>query len=122
MSELKKIENFVIFTTKSAKVNIEVYFADDTLWLTQKIIAKLFEKGRTTVTEHLRNIFIEGELEENSVCRDFRHTAQDGKISALKAKLKAEQEFEEYRIKQDAEYISDFDREIKRITGNKNDY
>jgi hypothetical protein len=44
-----------------------------------------------------------------------------GKISALDAKLKAEQEFEEYRIKQDNNFISDFDREIKRITGNKND-
>jgi len=44
-----------------------------------------------------------------------------GKISALKAKLKAEQEFEKYRVIQDKNYISDFDKEIKRITGNKDD-
>ncbi len=42
-------------------------------------MAELFEKGRTTITEHLKNIFSEGELLENSVCRDFRHTAEDGK-------------------------------------------
>lgn len=42
-----------------------------------------------------------------------------GKVSATDAKLKAENEFEEYRITQDRDYISDFDKEIKRITGNK---
>jgi hypothetical protein len=42
-------------------------------------MAELFEKGRSTMTEHLSNIFDEGELDENSVCRDFRHTATDGK-------------------------------------------
>ena len=42
-------------------------------------MAALFEKGRSTITEHLKNIFSDGELNENSVCRDFRHTADDGK-------------------------------------------
>lgn len=79
MSELQKIDNFVIFQTETGKVNIEVYFSNDTLWLTQKLISQLFEKGRSTITEHLKNIFSEGELSENSVCRDFRHTAKDGK-------------------------------------------
>ena len=55
------------------------FFKDETLWLTQKKIAELFEKGRTTITEHLKNIYNEGELAENSVCRNFRHTAEDGK-------------------------------------------
>lgn len=75
----EKFPNFVIFQTETGKVNIEVYFQNDTLWLTQKKIAELFEKGRSTITEHLKNIFKEGELDENSVCRDFRHTAEDGK-------------------------------------------
>ena len=79
MSELQRIENFVIFKTATAKVNIEVYFKDDTLWLTQKIISQLFDKGRSTITEHLQRIFSDGELIEDSVCRDFRHTAEDGK-------------------------------------------
>ncbi len=75
----EKVSNFVIFQTESGKVNVEVFFQDDSLWLTQKKIAELFEKGRSTITEHLKNIFADGELDENSVCRDFRHTAEDGK-------------------------------------------
>ena len=78
-NELQKIENFVIFQTEDGKVNIDVYFQDDTLWLTQKLIAELFGKARSTITEHLKNIFAEGELNKISVCRDFRHTAKDGK-------------------------------------------
>jgi len=79
MSEPQKIPNFVIFQTQKGKVNIEVYFQNDTLWLTQKLMSQLFEKGRSTITEHLKNIFSSGELDEDSVCRDFRHTAEDGK-------------------------------------------
>lgn len=76
---LTKFENFVIFQTKDGKVNIDVYFQNDTLWLTQKVIAELFEKGRSTITEHLKKIFSDDELTEDSVCRNFRHTAEDGK-------------------------------------------
>jgi hypothetical protein len=42
-------------------------------------MAELFDKGRSTITEHIKNVFSEGELEESSVCRKFRHTADDGK-------------------------------------------
>ncbi len=76
---IEKFSNFVIFQTATGKVNIDVFFQNGTLWLTQKKMAELFEKGRTTITEHLKNIFNEGELDEDSVCRDFRHTAEDGK-------------------------------------------
>ncbi len=78
-SELQQFSNFVIFQTENGKVNIDVYFQDETLWLTQKLISELFEKGRSTITEHLKKVFTDGELDENSVCRDFRHTAEDGK-------------------------------------------
>ena len=61
-SELQPFSNFVVFKTKSGKVNIDVFFYEETLWLTQKKMAELFEKGRTTITEHLKNIFSEGEL------------------------------------------------------------
>ena len=84
MSELEKIPNFVIFQTEKGKVNIEVYFKDDTLWLTQKLMSELFDKGRSTITEHLQRIFSDGELEETSVCRDFRHTAEDGELKKIK--------------------------------------
>lgn len=78
-TELQRLNNFVIFETENGKVNIDVYFQGETLWLTQKLIAELFEKGRSTITEHLKKIFDDGELDEVSVCRDFRHTAEDDK-------------------------------------------
>ncbi len=63
-NEQLKVENFVIFKTATAKVNIAVYFKDDTLWLTQKLISQLFDKGRSTITEHLQGVFSDGELVE----------------------------------------------------------
>jgi hypothetical protein len=83
-TDLQVINNFVIFKTQEGKINIQVYFQDDTLWLTQKTISELFEKGRSTITEHLKNIFESGELNENAVCRDFRHTASDSKTYSTK--------------------------------------
>lgn len=64
MNELQKIENFVIFQTDSGKVNVEVYFQNDTLWLTQKAMATLFEKDRSVITKHLKKVFNSGELNE----------------------------------------------------------
>lgn len=83
-NNLEPINNFVIFNTEEGKVNIDVYFKDDTLWLTQKKIAELFQKGRSTITEHLKKLFNTQELQENLVCRDFRHTANDGKTYTTK--------------------------------------
>lgn len=82
--KIQILSNFVIFKTGNGKVNIDVYFQDQTLWLSQKKIAELFQKGRSTITGHLINIFSDAELEENSVCRDFRHTAEDGKVYTSK--------------------------------------
>jgi len=76
---LQQFSNFVIFETESGKINIDVYFQNDTLWLPQKRIAELFEKDRTVIGKHLKNIFESGELKENSVGANFAHTAQDGK-------------------------------------------
>lgn len=70
---------FLIFTAQAGEDSIEVRVEGETVWLTQKLIAELFAKGRSTITEHLKNIFSEGELDEDSVCREFRHTGSDGK-------------------------------------------
>ena len=68
---------FLIFTRQAGEDGIEVRVAEETVWLTQKLISVLFDKGRSTITEHLKNIFETGELDEKAVCRDFRHTAED---------------------------------------------
>ncbi|MDI6765786.1 MAG: virulence protein RhuM/Fic/DOC family protein [Bacteroidota bacterium] len=69
----------IIYQTEDGKTGLDVRLKDQTVWLTQAQMAKLFGKGRSTVTEHILNVFKEKELKENSVCRNFRHTAQDGK-------------------------------------------
>ena len=84
MSEKKlQIRNstseFLIFTRQAGENGIEVRIEDGTVWLTQKLISVLFDKGRSTITEHLGNIFETRELDEKAVCRNFRHTAEDGK-------------------------------------------
>lgn len=79
-NSLQPLDNFVIFKTEQGKININVFFQENTLWLPQKGIAELFEKGRSTITEHLKKIFEDGELDEKVVCRDFRHTTQHGAI------------------------------------------
>ncbi|HDS11448.1 MAG TPA: cell filamentation protein Fic, partial [Candidatus Wirthbacteria bacterium] len=79
-SDLQQFSNFVIFHTADGKINVDVLFKHDTVWLTQKLIAELFEKGRSTITEHLNQIFADGELDVNVVCRKFRHTTPHGAI------------------------------------------
>ncbi|MCB6996561.1 virulence RhuM family protein [Alistipes communis] len=75
---------FLIFQIDSKADGVEVLYQDETLWLTQDAIAVLFDKSRSTITEHLQNIFHSQELQEYSVCRKFRRTAADGKEYATK--------------------------------------
>ena len=70
----------IIYVTKDGQAKLQVKIEDETVWLTQDEMAVLFNKGRSTIAEHIQNIFKEQELKENSVCRDFRRTGNDGKI------------------------------------------
>lgn len=79
-NELQHFPNFVIFETEQGKVNVDVLFKDETLWLTQKLISELYEKDRTVISRHLKNIFADGELNERVVCADFALTTQHGAI------------------------------------------
>ena len=79
--------NVIIYQSEDGVVRLDVRLEDKTVWLTQEQIAMLFNKGRSTITEHISNIFKEGELEENKVCRKIRHTTQHGAIEG-KSQLK----------------------------------
>ena len=70
---------FLVFTAQSGQESIEVRYEDETIWLSQKLMATLFDVDVRTVSEHLKNIFQSGELQEDSVIRKFRNTADDGK-------------------------------------------
>lgn len=71
--------DFLIFTKQHSENGINVRIEDETIWMTQEGIATLFDKGRTTIVEHIKNIFTSGELDKERVCRNFRQTASDGK-------------------------------------------
>jgi hypothetical protein len=73
---------FLIFTGQAGEQSIEARYEDETVWLTQKLMAELFAVDVRTVSEHLKNVFTSGELVENSVVRKFRTTAADGKSYA----------------------------------------
>lgn len=84
MSELddtiKPQEGQILFYTNGiGNIKLDVLFSGETAWLTQKKMAELFEVDRSVITKHLRNIFLEGELEEKAVSAIFAHTAVDGK-------------------------------------------
>jgi hypothetical protein len=70
---------FLMFTSQAGDDSIEVRVADETVWLTQKLMAQLFDVTVPTVNEHLKNIFKAEELNDNSVIRKFLITASDGK-------------------------------------------
>jgi hypothetical protein len=70
---------FLIFTTANGQDAIEVKVEDETVWLTQKLIAKLFDVSVATINEHLKNIFKAHELEENSTIRKFLIVQKEGK-------------------------------------------
>lgn len=71
--------DFLIFTRQNGEDGISVRVEDENVWLRSEAMAELFQKDRRTIQEHLKNIFVSGELDENTVRRNFRHTAQDGK-------------------------------------------
>lgn len=75
----EQTSEIIIYQNQDGQIKINVILEDETVWLTQAQMAVLFDKGRSTITEHIQNVFSEGELDENSVCRKFRHTADDGK-------------------------------------------
>ncbi len=79
MKALENYSNFVIFQTETGKVNVDVFFQNNTLWLTQKNMAELFEVNIPAVSKHLKNIFLENEFEENAVVSIMETTATDGK-------------------------------------------
>ena len=70
----------VIYKTNDGRTAIDVRMENETVWLTQAQMAQLFQKDRTVIGRHIRNVFKEGELDERVVCANFAHTTQHGAI------------------------------------------
>jgi hypothetical protein len=71
--------DFILYTSQDGEVRVDVFVNDETVWLTQKAMQELFDRSKSTVSEHISNVFKEGELDEIQVVRKFRTTADDGK-------------------------------------------
>ena len=69
----------IIYTSTDGQTKIDVRLEDETLWLTQAQMCELYQTSKSNVSEHIKHIFEEGELDEESVVRKFRTTASDGK-------------------------------------------
>ncbi len=69
----------LIYQNEQGDIKVDVRFEDNSIWLSQSQLCELFGKAKSTISEHINNIFDEGELDENSVVRNFRTTANDGK-------------------------------------------
>ena len=77
---MNKPENqIIIFKTKDQKISVDVRFGEETAWLTLDQMAALFERDKSTISRHIKNVFDEGELDANSVVVNFATTAADGK-------------------------------------------
>jgi len=75
----KPNSQIIMYQTESGQTKIEVRLQDETVWLTQKLMAELFQTTKQNISLHLSNIFAESELDENSAVKDFLTTAADGK-------------------------------------------
>lgn len=71
--------SLLLYQTEDGQTKIEVRLQDETVWLSQAQLCELFDKDKRIISEHIQNIFKEGELIEQSVIRKFRTTASDGK-------------------------------------------
>jgi len=73
-------KQIIIFKTEDDKITVDVRFGEETAWLTLDQMAMLFERDKSTISRHIKNVFEEGELERNSVVANFATTAADGKM------------------------------------------
>ena len=71
--------NILIYQSEDGKTHIDVRIEQETVWLTQAQLCELYQSSKSNVSEHIKHIFEDGELEENAVVRKFRTTAADGK-------------------------------------------
>lgn len=78
--EMNQKSNIIIYTTEDGLAKIETTFDEDTVWLSMDQMAELFQRDKSTISRHIKNVFADGELQRDSVVANFATTAADGKI------------------------------------------
>ena len=76
----KETTNFLIYNLPDEELSVDVVVKDENIWISQKGMAELFGIDRTGIGKHLKNIFSDGELDEEVVCANFSHTTEHGAI------------------------------------------
>lgn len=127
----------MLYTAPDGAVKVDVFFKHETVWLTQKALAELFGVQVPGINKHLKNIFESGELTRAATVSKMEIVQREGgrevarevefynldAIIAVGYRVNSFQatssEYEVFRQRQDADFISDFDREIKRLEGPK---
>ena len=79
MKEETNQSEIILYKTDDGRIKVDTIFQNETIWLNQVQMSELFGVERSVITKHLKNIFVDNELDENSVCAKFAHTAADGK-------------------------------------------
>ncbi|MGG7056520.1 virulence RhuM family protein [Nitrosomonas sp. ANs5] len=85
MSDTAPGGEFILYTTEDGKTRVECRFEEETIWLSQALIAELFDRDVRTINEHLQNIYEEGELAPEATIRKFRIVRQEGSRSVTRA-------------------------------------
>ena len=81
LSKYQPNSQFLLYKTEKGDIMVDVMLQNETIWLSQKGLAQLFGCSIDNVSLHFQNIFVERELDPNSVCRDFRYTTEVGKYT-----------------------------------------
>ncbi len=114
---MSKELQFLIYNTPEENVTVNAIIKDETIWLTQKAMAELFDCTTDNISLHLKNIFAEGELDESSTTEEFSVVQQEG--TRKEADAKAEEEFIHFNKTQ--KIISDFDLQVKKLVAEGGD-
>ena len=80
----KQYGQIIIYKTPDGNTKLEVKFYEDTAWLSQEQLVELYGSSKSNISEHIKHIFEEGELDENSTVRNFRTVASNGKTYNIK--------------------------------------
>lgn len=77
-NELANTGRILIYQNEKGDTKVDVYFTEDTIWMTQKSMCELYQVAKSSISEHIRNIFLDGELEEKATVRKFRTVQREG--------------------------------------------
>lgn len=83
-NNIENNDEIIIYETEDGNTKIDVNLVEEIIWLNQQDLVNLYKASKSNISEHIKNIFEEGELEENSVVWNFRTTASDGKVYNVK--------------------------------------